>query len=224
MANPHNESVLVRLCVIVGFGLGSKVLRIARQNGVTGGTVLIGRGTIKRPLLELLAISDVRKEIVLMVGGEKVAETVMEQLAIKLKMARPNHGIAFITSVGRVLGASGLQQAEGHSTIEEEVNPAMYQAITTIVDKGKGELVIDAAAAAGSRGGTILGARGAGIHEVSKLLAMEIEPEKEAVLILSRREDSDAIIDSIRRKLSIDEPGNGIIFVQEVSRTYGLFE
>jgi len=32
----------------------------------------------------------------------------------------------------------------------------------------------------------------------------------------------DSIVSSIRKKLDIDKPGKGIIFVQEVSRAYGL--
>jgi len=91
-----------------------------------------------------------------------------------------------------------------------------------VVDKGKAEDVIDAATAAGSRGGTIINARGSGIHETSKLFFMDVEPEKEIVMILSEKKDAEAIISSIREKLDIEQPGKGIIFVQEVSKVYGL--
>ena len=111
-------------------------------------------------------------------------------------------------------------------TINEEsgVNNTMYHAITVIVEKGNAELVIDAATEAGSKGGTIINARGSGIHETSKLFSMNIEPEKELVLILSEKESTENIISSIREKLKIDEPGNGIIFIQDVNKTYGLYQ
>ena len=51
---------------------------------------------------------------------------------------------------------------------------------------------------------------------------MDIEPEKEIVLILSEKNESEAIISSIREKMEIEGPGKGIIFVQEVSKIYGL--
>ena len=51
---------------------------------------------------------------------------------------------------------------------------------------------------------------------------MDIEPEKEIVLILSERKGAQAIIASIGEKLDIEKPGKGIIFVQEVSKVYGL--
>lgn len=100
----------------------------------------------------------------------------------------------------------------------------MYQAITVIVERGKAEDVIDAAVKAGSKGGTIIKARGSGIHETSKLFTMDIEPEKEIVLILSEADKTDAIVESIRKDMKIDEPGQGILYVQEVSKTYGLYK
>jgi len=49
------------ICVIVSIGLGSKVIKIAKKNGVTGATVLLGKGTIQSRLLELLGLSREKK-------------------------------------------------------------------------------------------------------------------------------------------------------------------
>ena len=40
-----------QLTVIVNCGLGSKVLQTAKKSGLTGGTVVIGRGTITSRIL-----------------------------------------------------------------------------------------------------------------------------------------------------------------------------
>lgn len=53
---------------------------------------------------------------------------------------------------------------------------------------------------------------------------MEIEPEKEIVLIISETGLTQRIAESIRRDLKLDEPGNGIIFIQSVNKTYGLYQ
>lgn len=100
----------------------------------------------------------------------------------------------------------------------------MYQAITVIVDRGKAEDVMDAAVAAGSKGGTIINARGSGIHETSRVFMMDIEPEKEIVLIVARRDRVDDIVESIDRKMQLEEPGNGILYVQDVKKTYGIYD
>jgi nitrogen regulatory protein PII len=81
---------------------------------------------------------------------------------------------------------------------------------------------MDAAREAGARGGTIINARGSGIHEHAKLLNMEIEPEKEVVMIIAQSAIARDIVLAVRDGLEIDKPGNGIIFVQPVNETYGI--
>ena len=167
-----------------------------------------------------MGLSDIRKEIVLMVSNKKMTRCTLERLDNKFKFEKPNHGIAFTTGVSEVVGSARCKATEADS--EEGGEEAMHCAITVVVNKGKAEDVIDAATAAGSRGGTIINARGSGIHETSKLFFMDIEPEKEIVMILSEKKDAEAIISSIRQKLDIEKAGKGIIFVQEVSKVYGL--
>jgi len=52
---------------------------------------------------------------------------------------------------------------------------------------------------------------------------MEIEPEKEIVMILSESDTTENIISAIKDAIKINEPGNGILFVQDVNRTYGIY-
>ena len=209
------------ICVIVNFGIGSKVLKLAKQSGVTGGTVFLGTGTTKNRLLELLDLYEIRKEIVLMIAEKTIAYKALEELNRKFSFEKPNHGIAFCISVKNILGLTSLKG--DYSKKSGGVENTMYNVIFTVVDRGKADSVIEAANQAGSRGGTIINARGSGIHETSKLFAMEIEPEKEIVLILSEQNLTETIASSIKEKIKIDEPGNGIIFIQDVKKTYGLY-
>lgn len=207
--------------VIVNDGIGTQITHFAKRFGVTGGTELMAKGTISNKILDYLGISDMRKEIVLMMAEEKVAAVVLEKLNAHFKFHKPNHGIAFTTTV---CGALGNRVCRSEKIVEESGEErAMYHLITTIVEKGKAEFVIEAANKAGSKGGTIINARGSGLHETSKLFAMDIEPEKEIVLILSEKPNTEKIVTAIRSALKIDEPGNGIIYIQEVNKTFGLF-
>lgn len=210
------------ICVIVNDGLGSKVLQKAKKFGIAGGTVLLGKGTVKSRLLEMLGIDEVRKEIVLMASDIEKSRDVLDRLDQKMKFSKPNHGIAFTTSIGYIIGA-GTYKSDDYLKEGRGADQVMYHLITVIVEKGNAEFVVDAAVKAGSKGGTVVNARGSGIHETSKLFGMEIEPEKEMVMILSERESTEDIAKSIKKKLKIDEPGNGIIFIQDVNKTYGIY-
>lgn len=217
--NP-DKTALMLFCVIVNFGSGSGVLKMAKQNGVSGGTILLGRGTVKSRLLELLDLTDIRKEIVWMIADESVGYAALDKIDKQFHFHKPYHGIAFTMPLCCVLGASKCVGEKNMERCGENTN--MYHSIFIIVNKGRGEEVMDVAAKAGAKGGTILNARGSGIHETSKLFQMEIEPEKEVVLILTHMDITEQIVSALRDQMKIDEPENGILFVQEISKAYGL--
>ena len=49
-----------------------------------------------------------------------------------------------------------------------------------------------------------------------KLLGMEIEPEKELVMILMPSDLIDKVVDDLFQELQLDIPGNGILFVEPI--------
>jgi nitrogen regulatory protein PII len=206
---------------IVNHGQADRVIKIAYEEGVPGATVFYGYGTVNKGLLYWLGLNDSRKEIVLMVSDSETGNRAMQAIIHKKQMHKLHQGIAFSLPLLQLIGSKKIKPED--STLEKEVKPMEYQAIFTIVDKGKSENVIDAAYRAGATGGTVINARGSGIHETQRIFNIPIEPEKEVVLIIAKTEIVSKITDEIRKDLRIDEPGRGIIFISDVSQTYGLF-
>ena len=209
------------ICCIVNNGQGSKVLKIAKNYGVRGGTVYMGSGTVKNKLLQFLDLDDVKKELVFMAAPRETAHEAARALTKEMAFRKKNHGIAFTIPIGNLIGSMDNEYNDDNE--DRVVKDTVYSAIFTVVDRGIGTDVVDAANAAGARGATIIHARGSGIHETGMLFAMEIEPEKDMVLILAKDDVRSGILASIREKLHIDEPGKGIIFTLGVSEAYGLY-
>lgn len=222
MNNVDQIPVFELIYVIVNHGMGSKVLHKAKTCGLRGGTVVLGKGTCHNAFLNFLSLYDEKKEIVLLGTDKKTADAAMVQLNKEFHFEKSNHGIMFSTTACNIVGSSCFECKELKEKREE--NKAMYQFIMAIVNRGKAEDVVEAAHVAGSKGGTIVNARGSGINETSKLFNMDIEPEKEIVMILSKEDVTESIVEAIRDKLNLDEPGNGIVFVQDVTKTYGIYE
>lgn len=222
MNNNHTEDLihLDLIYVVVKFGLGTKIVRFAKKHGIKSATVLLGKGTIKNPILEFFEINEGRREIVLMGTTKSTADKVLNKLNETFEFEKPNRGIAFTVPLMDVVHS---KFEEYESEKERGVDNPMYHLIFTIVDRGKGEDVVEAANKAGSRGATIINARGSGVHETEKFFGMEVEPEKEAIMIISQSDKSKQIVDAIKEDLRIDKLGNGIIFIQHISKTYGLF-
>lgn len=209
------------ICSIVNERLGSKVIKVTKQAGANGATVFYGKGLIKHKVLEILGMDYLHKEIVFVIVEKVLEGKMLAALADEMSIEKPNHGIAFSLPLNNVLG---LRNTEYNERSTEKKNPeeGMYEAIFTVVNKGSAEEVIDAAKKKGAKGGTIINARGSGIHETEILFAMEIEPEKEIVLILVKKELTHKIIEVICAALKIQEPGNGIIFTLNVNQAVGL--
>ena len=205
------------ICCVVNMGDASKVTGHAKKYGIKGATIVMGRGTVHSRLLDFLGINEARREIVTMIVESELAAEAIKGISGDMHFEKPHHGIAFSCSVSEFIGSRNETNFE-----ISEVKDSMHKIIYTIVDRGKGEDVIKAANRAGAKGGTIVNARGAGIHEVQRLLSMEIEPEKEEVFIIVSAGLKDGIVASIRDHLKIDEPGNGVMFVLDVNEAYGL--
>ncbi|HAS73801.1 MAG TPA: transcriptional regulator [Clostridiales bacterium UBA8960] len=226
---------LTSISVIVGIDIGHKVIKISKENGAIGCTALICRGTVTNKWLELLDLNEDRRELIFILCENHVARCILEALNRKLKFEKPNHGIAFSTEIAEVRGMHSLKDALEEAKVNyrmgedldlckpEKEGEKMYHSIYVVVDKGKANDVVSIAKKAGARGGTIFNARGSGIHETSKLFSMEVEPEKEVVLILTEAKLTDAVAGAIVDGMELEKPGNGVLYIQNVSMTYGIY-
>lgn len=218
MSTDANTKEYVMLWVVTCCGKGSGILKHAKQAGVSGGTILYGKSFGSSELLDFFGLDEYREEIVLMATDIEKSKKIIDILEEEFNLGE--EGVfAFTIPVCGLLGSHAMMDCD--LNMERGETAMKYHLITVIVDKGKGEDAIDAAIRAGSKGGTIINARGSGIHETSKVFAMEIEPEKEIAIILTPENETMQVVSAIREDLKIDEPGNGIVYIHDVNGVYG---
>lgn len=97
-----------------------------------------------------------------------------------------------------------------------------FRLIAAVVPKGAAGKVMDAAKGAGAEGGTILLARGTGVHEARRLFGMPMNTERELLLVLIDAGRVRAVLDSMVRAGRLDEPGRGMAFVLSVEQVEGI--
>lgn len=207
------------LYIIVNANKASNIMNLAKKFGMRGSTTLLAKGTIKNKILDFLELNQSNKEMIFIIAEKDRLRRFVAYLNDIINFSKKRHGIAFTVPL---LDVSGLNNSiiQYRDTHEEE--KSMYSAIFVIVEKGKGEQVVDASNKAGGRGATIINARGSSSKETQKIFNIEIEPEKEMVLILAEEAKITPICDSIRENLKIDEPGRGVMFVQQTTKVYGV--
>lgn len=217
MSNLMNAQ-LEMLVVIVAKDKGSRVLHLADEKGIYSSVAMLGVGTASKTIFDYLGLNDKSKAIVLLFAKKEEIADLAAYLVEKLDMNKANHGIAFTQDAFTIFDNSEDVQSDN----DDKRGETMYNAIYTIVERGAAEDVIAAAESAGSRGGTIINARGSGGEAARKVFNMVIEPEKEIVLIISEETMTEKIVDAIREKTKIEENGKGIIFISNVKKTYGM--
>ena len=97
-----------------------------------------------------------------------------------------------------------------------------FELIITIVNKGFADFVIDASRDAGATGGTIISGRGTGVHENESFLGVNIQPEKEIVITLVKKENKKSIMQEICDRTKLEEHGKGICFSMPVNKVAGI--
>jgi len=103
--------------------------------------------------------------------------------------------------------------------IDQEIELSL---VITIVNRGYAELVVDASREVGAKGGTIIYARGTGVKDVEKFMNISIQPEKEVVLTLVRKEEVKNVIHEILAAAGLKTKAAGISFTLPVTDFVGI--
>lgn len=214
---------------IVNAGQASAFLKYVKTIGISGGTIVKGEGTVTSGILNMLGLTDRRKEVLLMVIPRELEKEAHEKISKKFELHKKDHGILFSMNIHGVIGAHGICCPVSARAEEKEAHPQgghnmSYQQIVVIVERGSAEDVIDAAKTAGATGGTILHGRGSGVHETASIFNLTIEPEKELVFIVAQDDQVVGICESIDKAMQLDKPGNGILFTMDVNQVSGLYQ
>jgi len=203
---------------IVDRGDGEHIVNVTKKAGATGGTILIGRGTAHRQILQILGLDDTRKDIVLTLIQEPVLEPVLKALQSDLTIVKKMRGISMVLSLHKLIRRSMSQTPFQAQTKGDSMPSPSHELISVIVNAGYADDVMAAARKAGARGGTIINARGTGTEEDVKFFGLTLVPEKELLMILASREESAAILEAVSNLPCLTSPGLGIAFCMDVER------
>ncbi|MBP5374624.1 MAG: hypothetical protein J6Y31_06925 [Bacteroidales bacterium] len=94
-----------------------------------------------------------------------------------------------------------------------------FELVVCIVNAGYSETVMQAARAVGAKGGSIIRGRGSANPEAEEFFNINIQPDKEVVLILVSADIKDNVIKSVYKNAGLSTEGVGIVFSLPVSKT-----
>lgn len=195
------------LRVIMPRGKGSEFMKILKDGGAKAISCYYGYGSATNTILNALHADKIKKEIVMAIMDEQKSKKILDD--IKEKLSQTNTAIAFTSP----LDYKG----------EDELN-IEYVAMYVIVDRQEGQKAIKIAQDNGAKGATLVHGRGAGREHKSILLNMNIEPEKDIVIMLVKKELMNPIKNAIYEEMNLEDENKGIIYSLPVMEVRGLIE
>ena len=99
-----------------------------------------------------------------------------------------------------------------------------FECIVTSVDGGYSDYVVDASKEAGAKGATIINGRGSTAKEGENFYKLNIQPDKQIVLILCKKSKTKAIVESISKKAGMNTKAHALSFVLPVEEASGMAE
>ena len=205
--------------IIVNRGRANQLLHRAQQIGAKRGTIFLGEGTLPSRWQDFLGINQTQKEILLIAVPGAAQEAFYNMLREEFHLHKRYKGIAFSVPY-RQYSAEEAHRPQGE---EGRAFDAPYVCLMTVLEKGLGEQCMRVAREAGAQGGTIIHAHGAGVPQ-NFVYPIAIEPQKDMVMIVTRRQTAPQIRRAIYAGMKLERKGAGTIFGLPVTRTLGLYE
>ncbi len=187
--------------------------------------IMWGRGTATKNMLDLLGLGSREYRIVMTVANRQRTAALIDEARRQLYIDAPGHGIVVAIPIKSVGGAKTLSHLN-NGTRPPEGAPALnynYEIILAIANEGHTDSVMDAARAAGARGGTVLHGKGtAGTKEAEKFFGVSIASEKEVIMIVAKATEKTAIMKSIVSLAGVGTEAGAVVMSLPVTDVAGF--
>ena len=204
----------------------NRYMEVYQNNDLYVAFLSLGYGTASNEILDYLGLESNQKAVSFSIVEEKSWLTVKKQLEKKLKIDAPGGGIAFIVPLGSIGGMKQLQfllETQDYKKEEEStLKNTDHQLIIVITEPGYTNMVMDAARSAGAYGGTVIHAKGTGMELAEKFMGVSLASEKELVLIVTKTELKNPIMQAIMKDAGLQTKAKSIAFSLPVTDTAGL--
>ncbi len=219
----HNTP-LQAVMTIVEKGNTDEILDFIEEQGFPRGTVIDAHGSADKSNQIINLMIEPEKDILLIITTREEAHRLANILTKYLNLESKNSGVLAILNIQHFIGITLTLRTSYDDSIpySTEDKPG-YSAIFAIVDNDKDQAVIQSAELAGSKGGTIIHARGSCSYH-GKFLTRGVEPEREVVMIIAKDDKAPAICERIHSDLKMDQSGNGILLVLPLYDTVGIID
>lgn len=226
MINKDIETVAPMLMMtIVDRGKGDSVSEIFASHSVYYNLLTLGFGTASKKILSFFGLGETEKDVIFSYMSYDRSLTLLKDLDIEFSRKGPQYGVSFTVSMDAVADAScqmglcGTDENTQGGTFMENYEHDLIVAITTL---GYTDEIMDVAKASGATGGTVLRARGVGAKEAEKFFGITVQPEKDMIFIVVKKELRNEMMKAIADQKGPHTDAKTVLFSLPVSGVAGM--
>ena len=201
---------------------------ICEELGLKINILFHAAGTATKSTLELLGIESSKRRVALTIANNEKTKELFRQIKRRLYIGAVGRGMAAAVPIKSIGGGKTVAYLNGDQQTAKYSPESSYnfELILAVANEGRNEMVMDAARAAGARGGTILHGKGTGSKDAEKFFKMSIGSEKEVILIVAGAQQKSEIMRSILKNAGPDTEAGAIVFSMPISEIagFGLLE
>ncbi len=189
------------------------------------------QGTAPSELLDILGVCGTSRIVTVGCLPKCRSREIFDILDKQMKFRRKGAGIALtipVTGVQSPVHRLLSEEAKNiiHTRIEGEVETVKetgeFSVVWTSVISGYSEEVIEAARAAGARGGTVIKGRRQNSEQVTEYLGIPMQEEQEFILMVVPKEKKAEIMAAISSACGLKTPAHGIVVSLPVDEVMGI--
>lgn len=185
-------------------------------------------GTASSEMMDILGLGSSEKSLLASVLPKSLADETLKKLHKELRLGSVNSGIAF---TARLSGVSKLivKMYSRNDEIELEdrkdeipLTETNYSLIAAIVNPGYSEEVMNVAREAGAGGGSVMHSRRIADENAVTSWGLDIQEEKEIVLIVTDKDTKLPIMQAIGKSCGIHSDAKGFVLSLPIESVIGL--
>ena len=192
-----------------------------------------GQGTAKTEILDICGMQGTTRLFTVSILPKPLVRTVFEHLEKLLRIKKKGNGVAVTVPVNAVqesvltlIYTETSQEIEeirrkGEQKMREE---SFYTMILVAVNEGYSDEVVDAAAKAGAKGGSVIRGRRCGNKAMVQFLGIAMHEEQDFVMIIAPKDKKSSIMNAIGSACGIGTEAHGVVLSVPVDQVLGIRE
>ncbi len=179
-----------------------------------------GEGTASQGILDFLGLTKTEKIVFLSLIPMTYEKKILDYIKKEMKIKEIGKGVAFTTPISSspkyIIEA--FKEREG----TKMKNERDYHLLITVVVEGYAEKVMAVAKKNGANGGTLIKGREIGTKSGFKFFNVQVEPEKDILLIVCKAEEKNKIMSGILEKYGANTEAKGMCITLPIDNAIGI--